>query len=156
MIVQGMAIGLIATLAINIWALLLFRVAGIPMPNRAMMGRWAAHGARGRLFHDSIAAAPPVPGETRIGWLFHICVGATFGVMLALLAGRDWLAEPTLLPALAFGIVTVGFGWFLMLPGMGLGIAGAQAPNPAKVRINGLLGHVVFGVALWIGALALA
>jgi len=156
MVLNGIGIGLVATLAINLWALLLNRAAGMPLPNRAMMGRWAAHLTRGTVFHDSIATAQPVTHETRIGWMFHICVGSTFGVMLAVLAGRDWLAAPTLWPALIFGIVTVGFGWFLMLPGMGLGIAGAKTPNPLQVRLNGFLGHVVFGVALWVGALLLA
>lgn len=155
-ILRGIVIGLVATAAINLWAQLLKQTLGIPAPNRAMMGRWFSHIPRGTVFHDSIAKAEPIPNETRIGWMCHITVGAIFGVMLALLAGRDWLASPTLLPALAFGIVTVGFGWFLMQPGMGLGVGGSRTPHPWKVRSQGLLGHVVFGLALWVGALVLA
>lgn len=155
-ILKGIAMGLVATAAINLWALFLKQAFGIAPPNRAMMGRWFAHIPRGTVFHDSIAKAPPIAHETRIGWACHITVGATFGLVLALLAGPDWVAQPTLLPALIFGIVTVGCGWFLMQPGMGLGMAASRAPNPWKVRAHGLMGHVVFGFALWAGALLVA
>lgn len=156
LIVSGVAIGLFATLCINIWAFLLFKTIGMPMPNRAMMGRWAANFSRGKLFHESIATTPPEPQETAIGWMFHVCVGSAFGVMLAILVGEEWFTAPTPVPAVIFGIVTVGFGWFLMQPGMGLGPAGSKTPNPTKGRLNSLAGHVVFGMALWVGALLLA
>lgn len=156
LLVRGALIGLFATAAINLWAWVLWRLNGTPRPNRAMMGRWFAHIPRGKVFHDSIAAAPAILHETRIGWICHICVGATFGMMLAVMTGRDWLAHPTLWPALIWGIVTVGFGWFLMQPGMGAGIAGSRTPDPWKVRRSSLLGHVVFGLALWLGALILS
>ena len=155
-ILKGAAAGLFATAVINLWALLLNRTLGIPVPNRALMGRWFAWIPRGQLFHDSIAKAPPVANETLIGWLCHLTVGATFGVILALLAGPAWRTDPTLWPALLFGIATVGCGWFLMQPGMGLGLAASRTPSPWRVRANGLAGHVVFGLALWVGAMAVA
>jgi hypothetical protein len=152
---HGIVIGLIATVAINVWAMVLNRLAGMPYPNRKLMGRWAAHLASGKVFHESIATARPIANETAIGWAFHISVGAIFGAVFALIVGQRWLAAPTLLPALIFGIVTVGFGWFLMQPGMGSGWAGSRTPRPWQTRIQGLLGHTVFGVALWLGALLL-
>ena len=155
LIVIGAAIGVIATIGMDIWTLILNRTAGVPMPNRAMLGRWSVNALQGRVFHDSIAAVPAIPRENDIGWLVHYVVGIIFGAAFVAVAGAGWLAAPTLAPALAFGIVTVGFGWFLLHPGMGAGWAAAKTPKPWQARFQSLAGHVVFGVSLWLGALLL-
>lgn len=69
--------------------------------------------------------------------------------------GPGWFAAPTLLPAWIFGIVTIAFGWFLLQPGMGLGWAASQTPNPTKGRLLGLVAHTVFGLGLWLTALVI-
>lgn len=155
LILAGAVMGLGATVLMDLWTLFLWRAAGLPLPNWAMVGRWVAHLGRGRVFHDAIADAEPVPGELRIGWLFHYAVGLVYGVAFVLLAGPDWLAAPSLFPAWAFGIVTIAAGWFLLHPGLGLGWALAATPAPWKARGLGLAGHTVFGAGLWAVALAL-
>ncbi|WP_298919443.1 DUF2938 domain-containing protein [uncultured Roseobacter sp.] len=152
-VMTGVFMGLIATVAMDVWALFLRRVAGQPTPNWAMVGRWVGHMPRGRLFHDDIGEATPVAGELAIGWVFHYAVGAAYGVALALIMGADWLSAPTFLPAWIFAVLTVGFGWFLLHPGMGLGWAASKTPKPWKARGLGLAAHTVFGFGLWLGAL---
>lgn len=152
-VMSGVAMGVIATVAMDIWAQLLHRFAGLPAPNWAMVGRWVAHMPRGQLVHDSIGAADPVPGELAIGWLFHYVVGIAYGVALVVIMGAGWLATPTFLPAWIFAVLTVGFGWFVMQPGMGLGWAASKTPNPWRARGLSLAAHTVFGVGLWLGAL---
>ena len=149
----GVVMGLVATAMMDAWAVLLRRATGVPMPNWAMVGRWVAHLPRARVFHDDIAQASAVAGEQAIGWVFHYAVGVIYGIALALLMGAAWLAAPTLAPAWGFSILMLGFGWFLLQPGLGLGWAGAKTPNPAKTRVLGLLAHTVFGIGLWLGAL---
>ncbi|MEM8630661.1 MAG: DUF2938 domain-containing protein [Pseudomonadota bacterium] len=151
--VSGLFMGLIATIAMDIWAIALNRFAGQPMPNWALPGRWVAHLCHGVVFHDSIAEARPVARELQIGWAFHYAVGIIYGIGLAAMMGPDWLAEPTFLPAFIFSIIVVGFGWFLLQPGMGLGWAASKTPNPWKVRTMNLLAHTVFALGLWVGAL---
>jgi hypothetical protein len=63
----------------------------------------------------------------------------SIGVMLALVfvvvfAPDGWLARPTLLPALLYGLATVGFPLFVMQPSLGLGIASSRTPHPARAR----------------------
>ena len=145
--------GLVATAMMDAWAVLLRRAAGVPAPNWAMVGRWVAHVPGGRVFHNDIADATAVSGEQNIGWVFHYAVGVVYGIALAFLMGPVWLAAPTFLPAWVFSIFMLGFGWFLLQPGMGLGWAAAKTPNPAKARVLGLLAHTVFGAGLWLGAL---
>lgn len=151
-LMSGVVMGVVATALMDLWAVLLQRTAGVPMPNWAMVGRWAA-GLRTRIFHDDIGQAPAVEGELRIGWAFHYAVGIAYGVALAVLMGPAWLAAPTLLPAWVFSLLMLGFGWFLLQPGMGLGWAASRTPNPTKARVLGLLAHTVFGAGLWLGAM---
>ncbi|MGA9433255.1 MAG: DUF2938 domain-containing protein [Roseobacter sp.] len=153
LLVAGVVMGLVATAMMDAWAVLLRRSAGVPMPNWAMVGRWAAHLPRGRVFHDDIGQATSVEGEHAIGWVFHYAVGVIYGVVLAFLMGPAWLAAPTFAPAWGFSILMLGFGWFLLQPGLGLGWAAAKTPNPAKARVLGLVAHTVFGAGLWLGAL---
>ena len=59
----GALMGLGATVLIDLWALVLQRLARVALPNWAMVGRWVMHLPRGRLFHENIAAAQPMPKE---------------------------------------------------------------------------------------------
>ncbi|WP_300037086.1 DUF2938 domain-containing protein [uncultured Roseobacter sp.] len=153
LVITGVVMGLVATVALDLWALLLARVAGLPVTNWAMVGRWVAHLPRGTLFHDDIARAAPVTAEKALGWGFHYAVGVAYGIALALLMGPAWTAAPTLVPAWVFSILMLGFGWFLLQPGLGLGMAASRTPNPGKARALGLIAHTVFGLGLWAGAL---
>ncbi|WP_112322755.1 DUF2938 domain-containing protein [Oceanibium sediminis] len=155
LVTAGVAMGLGATLAMDLWALLLNRLAGQKLPNWAAVGRWVGQAGQGRLFHADIGAVPSAPGELALGWAFHYAVGVIYGVVFALLAGPDWLASPSFLPAWIFALVTIAAGWFLLQPGMGLGWAASRTPAPWKVRAMGLLAHSVFGLGLWGTALLL-
>jgi len=149
MLGEGILMGLGATLAMDIWAVLLGRAGVTARPNWAMPGRWLGHLFRGRVFHEAIGDAAPVERELPLGWAFHYGVGVVYGVALAVIMGPAWLAAPTFLPAWVFGLITIAAGWFLLAPGMGLGWALARAPNPWKTRGLGLAAHTVFGLGLW-------
>ncbi|HZB63608.1 MAG TPA: DUF2938 family protein, partial [Microvirga sp.] len=86
-------------------------------------------------------------------WIGHYAVGILFAAALLLIAPPGWTAQPTLLPALIVGLVTVGAGWFLLQPGMGAGIAASKRPNPNQVRMLNIAGHLVFGLGLYLTAL---
>lgn len=150
---RSLAIGIVATALLDLWALFLNRAFGIPLANWAMVGRWFAYLPRGRFMHDTIADTPPVSNELALGWIMHYLIGALFAGIVLLLWGLDWARNPTLLPALIVGVVTVGCGWFILQPGMGFGLAASKRPNANQVRLIGLINHVVFGLSLWLAAL---
>jgi len=152
----GAFMGAVGTAAMDAWALLLSRTAGIALPNWSNVGRWFWHLRTGTVFHRNFAAAAPHRHELLFGWLVHYAVGVIYGAAFVLMAGQAWLDDPTFLPAWIFGIVTVGAGWFLLQPGMGLGWAASKTPNPWKVRGLNLAAHTVFALGLWLQALALA
>lgn len=146
---DGFWIGLGATLAMDVWAVIQNRIWRLPLPNWAMPGRWFAHLFRGTVFHKDIGQAAEVSGELALGWLFHYGVGVLYGILFLLLVGTEWLIEPDFLSAWIYAIATIAAGWFLLQPGMGLGWAGSHTPEPWKSRGLGLIAHTVFGSGLW-------
>ena len=155
LILIGIIIGIGGTVAMDIWAVILWKFAGQNAPNWAPVGRWTWHLKDGAVFHDDIGKAAPYASEQALGWAFHYVVGIVYGAVLALVMGEAWLAAPTFLPAFIWGIVTVGAGWFLLQPGLGIGWAASKTPNPAKVRAMNLIGHTVFALGMWATALIL-
>lgn len=155
-LIVGAGIGVGATLIMDAWNLFLKRVFGVQSLNFCLLGRWVGHMPSGIVKHRSIAAAEPKPFECVIGWLAHYSTGVTLAVGFVLLASSDWLARPTLLPALSYGIVTVVFPFFVLQPSFGLGMASSRTPNPAQARLKSLMTHTVFGVGLYVCALAAA
>ncbi|MGP6086907.1 DUF2938 family protein [Antarctobacter jejuensis] len=145
----GVLIGIGGTVAMDVWAWLLNRLAGLPVPNWGNVGRWVGGLFRGRVFHDDIGAVAPMRGEYAIGLAFHYFVGVVYGVVFALIVGRAWFGDPVFWQAWIWGIVTIAGGWFLLQPGMGLGWAASKTPNPSKVRGLGLVAHTVFALGMW-------
>jgi len=150
---KSVAIGIGATVLMDIWALLLAKLKVTGPVNWAPVGRWFWHLGKGRVFHESIADAAPYRHEMALGWIGHYAIGITYGVLMGLVGGAAWFAEPTFLPAWIVGLVTVGFGWFLLQPGLGLGWAASKLPNAGKVRALNLAAHTVFGFGLYATAL---
>jgi hypothetical protein len=152
-ILSAAAIGVGASVLMDVWNLLLKRVLGIPSLSYCLLGRWLLHMPAGTFAHVSISAAPQKRFECTAGWLAHYSIGIAFAlVFLALLSG-EWLAHPTLLPALLYGIATVVFPLFIMQPALGLGIAAAKTAKPAQARLKSLVTHTVFGIGLYLCAL---
>ncbi len=153
LIFPGVIIGAGATVAMDLWAIVLSTVFGQSKANWAPVGRWFYHLKNGKVFHDNIAEAAPYRHELVLGWISHYAVGILYGVLLVVITGPAWLMEPTVLPAWIWGIVTVAAGWFLLQPGLGIGWAASKTPNPTKVRAMNLIAHTVFGLGLWVTAL---
>jgi hypothetical protein len=154
-VVWILVVGAGATAVLDSWLMLLKRM-GIQTLNFAMIGRWAGHLARGTFVHPAIGKAQPIPGELAIGWLIHYAVGVAFAGLLASLLGTAWMQAPSLLPALAVGMGTVAMPLFVMQPAMGLGFAASRTPAPLQNCIRSLVNHTVFGLGLYLNAVAIA
>ena len=145
----AIAIGVGATLVMDLWMLLRKRLFGIPALDYALVGRWFAYLPRGKFRHAPIAASPPIPGERAVGLLAHYVSGIVFAGFLLAACGVDWIDRPTLVPALVVGIGSVAAPFLLMQPGMGMGVAARFASRPALARLNSLVTHAVFGIGLY-------
>jgi hypothetical protein len=152
---RGALIGIGGAALMDAWSLVLRRGFGITTLDYRLLGRWIGHIPRGRLVHQRIASAEPVPGERPLGWLAHYAIGVTFAFLLLAVWGPAWLDAPTILPALVVGLGTIVAPWFVMQPAMGAGIAGSRSPDPRATRLRNLATHTVYGLGLYASALAL-
>ncbi|MGJ0579001.1 DUF2938 domain-containing protein [Xenorhabdus bovienii] len=155
LIVRSVLIGAGATVVMDLWAIFIKRSFGVPSLNYSMVGRWIGHIPKGVFVHKSIVQAEPVKGETGIGWFAHYLIGIIFAGLLLLIWGLDWAKNPTLIPALIVGVVTVVAPYFIMQPGMGMGIAASKTPTPNIARLRSLMAHTSYGVGLYLAALFL-
>lgn len=155
-VLGAVAIGIGATLLIDLWNLFLKHTFSIPLFNYCLLGRWLRHIPQGTFRHTSIAASSQKSFECSVGWIAHYTIGVVFALMFVVLTSGDWLARPTLLPALLYGISTVVFPFFIMQPSFGLGIAASKTPKPTQARLKSLVTHAVFGVGLYGWALGVS
>src|SRR5437867_6474504 len=152
----AIAVGLGATIVMDLCAIFLRRAFDIPSPNYCFVGRWLRYMPEGIFRHSSIAAAPQKPAECTVGWIAHYAIGVIFALALVLLACPLRLQAPTVLPALILGLATVALPFFVMQPSFGLGIAASKTPNPTQARVRSLMNHAEIGLGLYISALALS
>lgn len=154
--VRAVLIGVGATAILDVWSLIATRVFAMPAPRWDLVGRWIGYFPQGRFVHDSIGRAPPIRGELMIGWLLHYAVGIFYAGLLLAIWGLAWARQPTPVPALVLGLLTLAAPFFLMQPGMGAGIAASRTPNPNAARLRSVIGHTVFGAALYASAMVSA
>jgi len=155
-ILGAIAIGIGATLVMDLWNLFLKRVFSIPSLNYCLLGRWLRHMPGGTFRHASIAAAPWKPFERTVGLIAHYTIGVVLALVLVVFTSGDWLVRPTLLTALLYGIGTVVLPFFILQPSFGLGIASSKTPNPTHARLKSLMTHTIFGVGLYACALGVS
>lgn len=148
-------IGVGATAVLDLWLVALRRL-GVPTGSFALIGRWVGHMARGRFHHASIGKAEPVRNELAVGWVTHYLVGIAFATLLVSLQGSGWVRQPRFLPALLTGVATVAMPLFVMQPAMGSGFAASKTPTPLRNGVRSIANHAVFGVGMYLSALAVA
>ena len=154
-IAHALLVGVGATIILDAWSLFLKLVFKVAPPNFCMVGRWLLHMPQGTFVHASIAAAEPKHAECAAGWTLHYLIGVVFAFVFLMLVSSDWLARPTLFPALLFGIATVLFPLLLLQPSLGHGFAASRTPNPTQARLKSLMTHTAFGLALYGAAVCL-
>lgn len=155
-ILKAAAVGIGGTAILDLWSLLLQRLFGVPATNWGMVGRWIGNMPKGQFVQKSMPTAAPVRSENAVGWSAHYLIGAAYGLLLIGLAGFEWLRHPTILPPMILAIALLAAPWFIMMPGMGMGVAGSRTPKPATARLKSLMGHSVFGLGMYLTALLLA
>lgn len=154
-VLRAILVGAGATIVMDVWACALRRL-GIPSLCFALLGRWIGHVPRGTFVHASIAKATPVRGEAVIGWTAHYSIGITFAAVLLATFGLTWARSPSLLPALIIGLVSVVAPLFILQPALGAGVASSKTPRPMFNSVKSVVTHSVFGVGLYLAAVATA
>jgi Protein of unknown function (DUF2938) len=153
-IVKTVAIGIGATIAIDLWVsfLKLFKIKSL---DYRYVGRWIGNFPKGKFFHNKIQDTSPILHELILGWIVHYLIGVTFAFTLVALYGSSWLDKPTILPAIIIGIITAAGPFFIMQSAFGFGIASSKLPNPNLLRLKSLGTHLIYGIGLYVSAILL-
>jgi hypothetical protein len=131
-ILKTLAIGIGATIAIDLWVsfLKLFKIKSL---DYRYVGRWIGNIPKGKFFHNKIQDTPPIPHELILGWTVHYLIGITFAFILVIVYGVSWLDKPTFIPAIIIGLIT----------------------NPNLLRLKSLGTHLIYGIGLYVSAILL-
>ena len=153
-IVKTVAIGIGATIAIDLWVsfLKLFKIKSL---DYKYVGRWIGNIPKGKYFHNKIQDTPPIPHELILGWTVHYLIGITFAFILIAIYGISWLDKPSVLPAIIIGLLTAAGPFFIMQPAFGFGIASSKLPNQNLLRLKSLGTHLIYGIGLYAIAILL-
>ena len=152
-LVSAVLMGLGATLTFDLWALFLNHAFKMTPSNICLVGRWLRYMPEGIFTHSNIGSTPRKSAECTVGWIAHYMIGITFAIVFVASVGHTWLQQPTLLPALIFGVVTVVAPFAIMQPSLGLGFAASKLSNPTPARVRSLMNHMAFGIGLYLFAL---
>jgi len=155
LITNSLAIGIGATVFMDIWALIQKHVFRQKTLDYALVGRWAGHLALGRRIGGHISSAAIIPNERALGWTIHYLTGVIFAAIFLAIIGEDWMQSPAIAPALLFGAVSVLAPFLILQPGLGAGIAASRTPEPNVARAKSLVTHLMFGLGLYLSALGL-
>jgi len=150
-ILLGALVGALATLIMDLDSLVGYRMGYAGSPPRTgfhLIGRWFGYLLRGKLTHKTILATPPLPHEIPLGVVVHYAIGMILGSFyFALLS--NFSITPTLLTALAFGLATTVFTWFILHPSWGYGWLGANAKG-MRLTYFSVFNHITYGFGLFL------
>jgi len=151
---QGVAVGVLATLSMDVVFLAASKIGGEGFTSDRvgleLVGRSAAGLMRGRLTHSDIAAEAEVRGETAMGLAVHYLTGIGLTELYYVLT-RAADRRPRMLSATAFGAATAVLPLLIMYPSWGIGPFGRDSGECARLLRLMLLGHTAFGtgIGLW-------
>lgn len=149
-------LGMGATAFMDVIALVQKRILSQPSLDWGMVGRWIGHLACGEFCNHPISTRQPIPFERAIGWCAHYLIGVVFALAFLALVGQGWLRGPSVLPALAFGALTVLAPFLVLQPGMGAGLFARNMPKPNNARLKSFVAHLSYGMGLWVAAICVS
>lgn len=151
-IMQGVLIGMIATITMDLLAKIASKLRWIDLLPRQLIGRWFASVGRGQIVVRDIRELAPADHEVAIAVSVHYAIGLVLGIVYLLVSSFLGLRLRSLWMALGFGLCTNAFPWFLMFPAMGCGWFGSHGPAGTRLFQGSLVAHCFYGVGLWLGA----
>lgn len=151
-LIKAALIGIGGTLVLDVYAWVLVHYFKVPMTNWAMVGRWIGLMPRGQFLQPQLGHARKVRGESAIGWGFHYAIGAGYGLLLVAIWGTGWILDPTIVEPILLALALLALPFFMMMPGMGMGIAASRTSKPNVARLKSFAGHLVFGCGMYLAA----
>ncbi|NVK56147.1 MAG: DUF2938 family protein [Alteromonadaceae bacterium] len=152
-----LVVGIGSTIALDLWGVFTAKIGWMPGTHWPSVGRWLLGIPAGRLVLDGTDIRPHTGAEAAAGWIFHYLIGLAYAVMFPLFWGASFVATPTVFPFILIGVVISTLaGLIILMPGMGGGLFARKLPNAGGMIAYALVAHIVFAVAQYLLALAVA
>lgn len=121
-----------------------------PFVTPEAMGRWFLYMWKGKFVHGDINRTRALKHEHAWYYLSHYLIGIVLtGIYLLLAANMQALRE-NVWATLVYGLITVAFSWFWLLPSTGLGIMARRSAKRSQILKTNLINHLNFGLGLFI------
>ena len=114
------------------------------------VGRWFLYMFKGKFIHKDIHKTPALKNEKLWCFISHYLIGIVLAGIYLFLELREPILRDQMWMTLVFGIATVFFPWFWLLPSIGLGIMASRSSNRSLVIKTNLVNHTNFGLGLFI------
>jgi len=150
-LVEMILMGVFATYFMDLFAgFLLKRKCIHSFITPVSIGRWFIYMFKGKFIHKDIRKTSPVKNEKTGYFVSHYLIGiALAGFYLFLELNSQTIQEHVWI-ALIYGIITVIFPWFWLLPSVGLGVMAAKSPERTLILRTNLINHTNFGIGLFL------
>jgi len=116
------------------------------------MGRWFLYMLKGKFVHEDINRSRALKNE--YAWYFpsHYLIGILLAGAYLVLAQNSQTIQENVWLTILFGIFTVTFSWFWLLPSIGLGFMARRSARRSQILRTNLFNHLNFGIGLclWI------
>jgi hypothetical protein len=114
------------------------------------IGRWFLCMFKGKFIHKDIHKTPALNNEKLWYFLSHYLIGIVLAGIYLFLELKEPAIRDQKWVTLIFGIATVFFPWFWLLPSIGLGFMASKSSNRSLIIRTNLVNHANFGLGLFI------
>jgi 4-amino-4-deoxy-L-arabinose transferase-like glycosyltransferase len=101
---------------------------------------------KGKFTHGDINRTRALKNELTWYYLSHYLIGIVLAANLQALQEHSWLI-------ILYGVLTVVFPWFWLLPSIGLGFLAKKSAKRSQILPTNLINHLNFGLGLFIWVL---
>ncbi|PLX25318.1 MAG: hypothetical protein C0599_00775 [Salinivirgaceae bacterium] len=153
-LIESILAGIWATFYMDFFAgILAKRKLIYPFVTAEEMGRWFVYLIKGKIVYKDIHKTKPVKNEKSWYYFSHYFIGVFLAGVFFLLTSYSGFISENPLSALVFGILTIIFPWFWLLPSIGLGFIAKKSNEQFRIIKTNLINHTNFGIGLFLWAI---
>ncbi len=143
--------GVFSTLIMDVCAIFLVKRKIIhPFITSNEIGRWFLYMFRGKFIHVDISKTPPLKNEKLWSHLSHYIIGVILVGFYLYLVYRYPVFSKNIWLAIIYGIATIVFPWFWLLPSLNLGFIATKSEKRLQIIKTNIFNHTNFGLGIFL------
>lgn len=148
---EAVLMGVFATYIMDFLAGVLAKRGVIyPFIEPEAIGRWFLYIFKGKFIHKDIRESPALKNEKLWCLMSHYLIGIVLAGCYLVVDAQYLFVSENLWLSIVFGIVTVVFPWFWLLPSTGFGFMAAKSPVRTLILRTNLLNHTNYGLGMFL------